>query len=417
MSFGPIHYENGVLDLSGGIFTFAYMLPIPCAYYAWRPIFSNNSDHPTTIDGVSAQPSISKNDMRNPLGGARPIFNTMVNAGHLTGIDVDCPRDGAPSLETATGYPFAIPPSSPSPFSTEKFVPNYVAGDWNYISSLDPIAGEIPHWLHLRILMKHRILGGCINTLGPNITGDPDKHRGYDYSCVLQVGDFVTNGGHIPSEARFMGQHPLVGIQFLTHAGVINMTVTGDSHFAAAPDVQGMSAFSFQLARSMMVKWGIPHCVWNMAWGGRNTNWYWPGINQFIPIVGPQFHFQPGWTANEGAHDAIGMDRFFARMTTTAQRVIDYGGVPVTLSPFPRNPESMQGAFLSTWKYAYRRIKASAESHNVLFVDVTDRIGDLETATYRAFATYDNEHPNYVGHGVIAEMIQPYIERAEGLIE
>ncbi|OYU48751.1 MAG: hypothetical protein CFE31_09935 [Rhizobiales bacterium PAR1] len=414
----PPQFQSGGLDRTAqGVTSFFYCLPIPAPYFAVRFLFGNiDAVNTFALSGIAFSASDSVNDYMTPTGATAWRYATYVNGGALeNGTDTDLPRDPATTLAGATGFPVAVPVNSTYALTGATNIPNLIATDWNYATSLDPANAGPASFLFMRVFGPGQIWRGVVQSaMASGWTGVAAINQGFDMSVRLGIGDYVTNPAIALGTTGAATAHPLVAVQYLTLKGVINVMVAGDSTMAGATTTGGFNNATVQACLSLSKSLGIPVNPVNAAWGGSSTNTYWPVSNLIRSVTRPSIEIIPGWTSNETINTRILSDRCLGRMLSGVERARQNGAIPIIMTPTPRSDGSMTGATLTEWQYIRSRINAQAPG--IAVVDAGALVGNPATGTYLAGNNTDNQHPNDVGHGVLAEAIKPLVRMMVGRI-
>lgn len=418
--------NKGTLLIKTGLFSSGVMsgpnpwtwfdtFPIPAHFYAWRPVFGNIATSPMTVTGVVARASATASDYQTPTGSASWCYNTAANAGALSGANVDMPRDCAASLAAATGYPLTLAAAANDPV-TGVLVPTYVAGDWNFIDSLDAPAGSNAHYLMVRTLVPVQNPWGGATVLANNTgwTGDAAINAGFDYANYFCANDYVTTPGNSCTLAG-ASSTPIVAIQYLTDRGVINMGWTGDSHFAGDTTTRDLANFGLRSALQLTNETGIAFSPVNAAWGGASSGLYQPNAANVFAFAEPQIVLVPLWTANDANVTQANVDKSFARVLATAARLRSKGSLPVLIGPLCRDATTMAvTGRLAQWQYLRGRL-LEAGRHGQVVVDASAAICDLTTGTYRAGFSSDTVHPNDAGTAALVPLVKAAVKRGLGI--
>ena len=131
----------------------------------------------------------------------------------------------------------------------------------------------------------------------------------------------------------------------------------------------------------------------------------------------PGFVILPGWTYNDTvdgvAADDAACRLFFARLVMAADAVSAAGAIPIFLTPFPRDRESMTASVLGPWRRLRNDILAMRLS-GATVIDTTSILGatpdGVFDGTYLPEFSDDQVHPNDAGHAAIAERLRPVLQ-------
>ena len=230
--------------------------------------------------------------------------------------------------------------------------------------------------------------------------------------------------GTIYAPASCLGETnpPVSCVQFLTrNAGIVGMT-TGDSHH------QGTSTttqFWNYLLRAT-VRIGaqhvgrIPFDIGPLPGGSQVA--VVNSLTNVLDIAKPSFVVLPGWTYNDMSGpvhaDAAANDIFLARLLMTAEACVSNGAVPIFLTPFPRDPQSMTEQCLRPWLKLHQHILSMRDSgryrcrcHRPTRRQIA--LGEFD-GRYLPEYTSDQMHPNDAGHAALADLLAVEIQKLVG---
>lgn len=206
-------------------------------------------------------------------------------------------------------------------------------------------------------------------------------------------------------------------VQFLTkHPGIVGMT-TGDSHHMGSSTTTNFNSY---LAQSLLPigethVGSVPIGMVNSAVGGMASKKFFHRLHSLLPMVQPSFVVLPGWTFNDRSNiddvDSV-YTAFFLRLRAAADDVITAGGVPIFLTPFPRDAASMTLTRILAWRTLRDRIIV-LRNENAIVVDSSIILGRVTAGelvgTYKPEYTDDGVHPNDAGHSAVAVALAPVI--------
>lgn len=402
----------------GNPYTQCLAVGCPDDFYAVRVGLPNVADTPYHISRLAACPSDSWNDYVNPTGSSAWTALTFAHQGN--------DRDGIVSLENDK-FGIDVAPRDPDVSAGETYIPRWTWSDWRPVRSLtraDETGGV--RVLMLRMALPHgqTITYASSGFLG--YTGRPEIHRGFDYATAKWHQDCATTPGFIDPAHVAVGQgvNSMACVQFLTRSPGVTGIVTGDSHQAGTSATAQLLSFALRATVSIGARTvgTVPLGYVTCATGGARSGNFFPRLQTLLPAVRPGFVILPGWTYNDTVDDVAADDAacgiFFSRLLMAADEVSAVGAVPIFLTPFPRDRESMTAAVLGPWRRLRNDILAMRLS-GATVIDTTSILGatldGVFDGTYLPAFTDDQVHPNDAGHAAIAEQLRPLLQAICGI--
>ena len=400
------------------IYTQCLTLSCPDDFYAVRVGLPNVSTSPYRIERLIGRASGTWNDYVNPTGDAPWRSFTFAHGGRDEDSVVTSP-DSPTSAEIA--------PRDIDLSTGETYIPRWTWTDWCPLRSLDRTdTANGPRVLMLRMLLPQgqRITFASSGFLG--YTGELNLHCGFDYATAKWHGDVVSDPLDIDAAHAAIGHgiNSMACVQFLTAREGVTGIVTGDSHHAGTTTTSQLTSFGLRA----MVALGsanvgrVPLGYVTCATGGSKSQQFFPRLFSHLSAVRPGFVVLPGWTYNDevrGVHaGAEACSIFFARLLQAIDLCKAVGAVPIILTPFPRDPESMGAAQLIPWRRLRNDVLAFRTSGKIV-LDTTSILGRMRDGmfdgTYLPEFTTDQVHPNDAGHQAVADRLIPTLRNLCGL--
>jgi lysophospholipase L1-like esterase len=396
----------------------------PDDFFAIRVGFMcHYGDESFHIPLVKAVTSRGLNDGLNPTGDGPWVTLTAASGG------ADSDR-----IVTNPDAPCAIPipGTTADPATGRADIPRVVWTDWVPLRSAapDPTGRR---WCFIRELIPGD--RACSYVMGdyPGLLDDSPGGNGYCFrvaNCFLD--DYVTASRTAedmrPMNAeqaavyRWWPGSQIAIVQLVTARDGVTIMTAGDSHAAGVGSTGDANAAVFQSASGLgaALCGRLPIGIVNAGWPGSTSEHFLAAAAALLPAVQPAVVVLPGWTFNDsdaqGLASAGAVGRFLARVLMFADQCVQHGAVPVFTTPYPRDPGCMaEPSRLQAWRSARQTILGLRES-GTLVIDAaahlssTDSNGEL-SATYRPGLSDDTVHPNDQGHGVVADLLRPVLER------
>ena len=402
----------------GNPYTQCLAVGCPDDFYAVRVGLPNVADAPYHISRLAACPSDSWNDYVNPTGAAAWTALTFVHQGNDSAAIV--------SLDNDT-FGIDVAPRDPDLSAGETYIPRWTWSDWRPVRSLaraDEPGGVRVLMLRMALPNGQTITYASSGFLG--YTGRLEIHHGFDYATAKWHADCATTPEAIDPAHAAVGQgvNSMACIQFLTRNPGVTGIVTGDSHHAGTSATAQLLNFALQATVSAGARsvGGIPLGYVTCATGGARSGNFFPRLQTLLPAVRPGFVILPGWTYNDTvdgvAADDAACGIFFARLLMAADEIAAGGAIPIFLTPFPRDRDSMTASVLGPWRRLRNDILAMRLS-GATVIDTTSILGATRDGvfdgTYLARFSDDQIHPNDAGHAAIAERLQPVLQAICGI--
>jgi hypothetical protein len=407
---------------------------VPDDFYAVRIGLANITRFSWTASKIIACGSACWNDRFNPLDAAgvpRPSSAwsrvTFANGGADRASLVtaaDAPSRIVVAAKTSDHDRDGDPGDDPSN-------PAWTFTDWVPCASLaaDPATGM--RVLMLRALLPDRQVITYTNGAMDEFAGRPELHAGYDYFLggMCHGQDRVTDPAYTAAENlppdilvmnRIANGPVMCLIQVMTrHAGIVGL-ITGDSHHAGVATTSQINNFLLRCLLSFghETKGRLPMGFVNTAAGGLTSVQFFPRMTALLQAVRPGFVVLPGWSYNEtseGIHaNETAENQLFARMLLAADGVRQAGAVPIFVTPFPRDANSMTEAVRSVW-LARRDSLLTLRCSGEIVLDATPLLGARTdggfNGTYLDGLSIDEMHPNDAGHAAVAAALTPIVRR------
>jgi lysophospholipase L1-like esterase len=310
------------------------------------------------------------------------------------------------SPETSTGQQDAAPEAPGS----RNNVPNF------HYSDLVPLA-QPARYIMTRVLFTTAQPAAAVRGVSchPRWIGSLPA-AGWEWTTRSSATDIVTAPPAVAT-GEWNGFSPIVGLTYLTRRPGVLLVSGGDSHFDGTTTSVAFNNFAFLAARQANHPGVCPVGYMNLAMGGRSSNTFWPVLNRIVDALHPGIVLLQSWTANDGGASPQAEDKYWDRLSVTMEAVRGYGGVPVMVTPFPRDPKAMANpAVRAGWQAARARVLAMGAA-GAPIVDAGAQVGardaDGLTGTYRTdiAASIDAIHPDDLGHALIAGAAAPVISK------
>lgn len=397
-----IHSSAVGTNVSTGAWTWSAAIPLEDDIIAVRFVFMNHTAAPYAIGGVCYCPSDSFNDYSNPTGSTDWRWSTWNSAG----ADSDIVYDAGTALAATT-----VPANSTDASTGSTDIPHLYFSDWNYASTIPRADGSKIRVLFARLLVGAQTTAVLATGTNNNWTINSATNRGREYAIRAQNEDRVTTPT-TPMGTATTSNHPFYAFQFLYRSGAITLCMGGDSQIAGTGTSANYANFVIRAALALSDEGAPPVVPWNVAWGGQSSNKFWPVLNNAIVAGKPGIVLIEGWSGNDsGMNTNAAYDKQHARMLQSAQRVRDYGGVPILTTPMPRTAATQSiPANLANWQYARERLLEMRE-HGFEVFDAGVVVSDLATGRFLPGMADDDLHPNDAGHSALATAFLPTLRR------
>ena len=398
-------FEQLELPSEGGG-TACMTIGCPTDFVAVRLGFPNVSRRSWKITRAIARASEGFSDYVTPLGDGMWAPFTFLHEG------VDSPNIVAPG-----GGPTEIEvrPLYDTPLTAAAGV-SWTWTDWTPIRSLaaDPATGM--RVLMLRALIPSRQTVTCANGQLRSFTGNRDLNRGHDvligglkfdldHVIGPDVDKALTTQTWIDNQLAPGTLFPMV--QFLTQRPGIAGIATGDSHTQGTATTEQFFSFSLCATGSLNDAYrnDLPFSMCNCGMGGLTSSEFFARFETLIRAIQPSYAVLPGWTYNDAngsdRADQTAMNLFLARLIGTIETCEASGILPIVLTPFPRNADTMTDVQLGPWQWLRSEILRMGQQ-GLTVIDATSILANRRAGTFDG--TYlpemsdDEAHPNDAGH-------------------
>ncbi len=399
--------------------TAALTIGCPDDFYAVRLGFANVTHAPWTLAKVIGAASDGYGDYVHPTGAATWTPFTFAMAG--ADDDRIVTRADAPTTIT-------VAPTEADPATGHDDEPRWTWTDWTPLASrgVDPETGmrvlmlralvpprqTICHAVgQLRTLLGNRALNKGFEIFIGGIKFDRDRVT--DPSAL--AGEPTTTW--IDNQLAAGSLFPMV--QFLTpNAGIMG---TGDSHQQGTSTTEEFTGFLYRA----MTKFGhenigeVPAGMVNCAVGGLTSDRFFARLATLLPSVRPSFVVLPGWTYNDatgGVHaDRSAIHSFMARLLCAIELCGVQDCVPICLTPFPRDPESMTSTQIEPWHLTRQKILDQIGQQTSI-LDAATILGARDerglTGFYQEAMTNEHRHPSDAGHQFLGEQLKALVTQS-----
>jgi hypothetical protein len=210
---------------------------------------------------------------------------------------------------------------------------------------------------------------------------------------------------------------PIVGITYLSRRLGALMVSSGDSHFDGTATSIAFGNFAFLTAKRVSRPGVCPVGYMNLAMGARGSNTFWPLLNRVVGALQPGLVLMESWTGNDDGASLQAEEKYWQRLTTTMRAVRSYGGVPVLVTPLPRDPKSMTMPMINgPWQEIRSRVLALGAAGEPVIdagLAVGARAAHGLSGTYRTDVAVspDTVHAGDLGHALIADAAVPVINK------
>jgi hypothetical protein len=383
----------------------------PDDFYAVRLGFANITPNPWKITKAIGHTSTTFNDYVRPTGDS--LWTPFTFAGQGADNDFIVNKPDAPTEITVSG-------NGAQAVAGDAFIPAWTWTDWAAIRSAAPDPATGMRVLMLRALIPSAQTICYANSQLRTFTGNISLNLGFDYFIGGIKFDFdrVTDPTvHIHESTTVWRDNQLATgslfpiVQFLTkNAGIVGIT-TGDSHHQGATTADESANYLYrtttELGRRSIGK--IPFGMVNCAVGGLTSEDFFPRVAALLHAVRPSYVVLPGWSYNDCSGyihaDQAAVDRFIAYLVETAELCENSGVLPIFLTPFPRDAESMSVIQLGPWR-ELREIILKMKSAGAIVLDATSLLGRTVAGefdgTYLPGLSDDTIHPNDKAHLAVA---------------
>jgi SAM-dependent methyltransferase len=394
-------------------------------FQALRIGIPNAASIPYKIAQISACPSTTWNDYVTPTG--KVCWKPLTFAGQGKNSELIVDDDSAPVEITAL-------PQEGSDVSEGTFAPRWTWTDWTPIRSVSADLGTGLHVIMIRWLntIDAQMFTYANGLFAPGWTGCPNVNRGFDYA----IGGYNNGSDHVSHPAphdlnwatcqrnSLLNGTPLAIVQFRTESNGIVGLVTGDSHQCGTGTNSSFNNLLAQATTSLGRKYRgrVPFGYINCAVGGMASQQMFARLDEMLPIVRPSFAVLPGWTYNEvydGVHASqVANGVFLYRLSQALETCRKCGVLPIVLSPFPRDRNSMTPDIAEAWRQLRHTI-LDLQPKGTMVIDCAAVLGQLKggqlDGTYLAGMSDDQIHPNDAAHARVASELVKLIEGAARL--
>jgi hypothetical protein len=379
-------------------------LGCPDAFSEIRVGFANARGEAFSLARVRASASSQWGDYVNPVGGKW----------------VDIPFSlSEPSASQAQYDQIVIQGAhGDEPGAKPKEAVKWTWSDWAKLPSVEPDRDTGLHILTIRYLISKRnqyitFMKGLFQTY----TGCRVENYGFDYFIggINNGQDFVTTPSQMDRATAavngLVNGSIIAGVQFRTrNRGIVGL-IGGDSHFDGTGTKTHFNNFLAQMTHRLgaQFKNGIPFGYVNCAYGGAQAAGIFATIKTLTTLVDPSFVVLPSWTANDLASHEANL-QFAILLDDAISRCSSSGCLPIVMTPFPRDPETMRDQRLLQWRRR-RDYVLSLRNGGVLVVDASSLLGAKDengelTGLYKSSLTNDSVHPNDQGHEVLSVALE-----------
>lgn len=401
MSWRPTSIAEGLVSAG---FTVHLAMALEGAFDAVQLVYENDAAATTmNIDAAAVAASAKWGNRYDPVdaAGAAQAW-TAVTFNNL-GVAGDIP---SPAGSTAGIADIAI--------AADVAVPTRVYSDWMAVPSLDRADTS-----EANPLLFVRTLTGALGTfraansnyIATAWASDINNLGRYIFEAH-KTGDYVT-----ANQADFVGASPVVAgyiapaaVRYLSRSlGAVVMGV-GDSLTAS----NGVAAFNMRgygfLACTALSSLARPVQWHNEAWPGLTSARYYARGLSAIPVIKPRVSILQTMSGNEANATVEVAEGAWSRAMTLGSLTRIHGGVPVFVTPYPRNYAATAEAFRQA---TITRLRAMAAAGSILVIDADALLADPATPNRIRDEYYvEGTHINAAGELAMANIAAPVIEAA-----